>query len=296
MKTTTTVDDPDADLVTALARLSMMSERDYYNPYRVFDWAESLPDDGFWMSPELLSVYGTPLGDQLSTDQLQRLSKWESINFYSLNVHGIRELLLEITARIHTSGFEIMSDYLHHIIGEENEHMWFFATFCRKYGGKIYPDKQMRWSNADDTDAADFLVFARLWIFEEIVDYFNAKMGDDDRLPPTVRQVNAIHHRDESRHIAFGRQIVGHMFTKLTKTVSAERIDELGAHLTMYMDLSAQSLVNPGAYRDAGLDNPYALRRDVFESGAWQSQKANVLKRPRDYLNRIGLIGDRKSS
>jgi hypothetical protein len=291
MVTSAAIEDSDAHLATALARLSVLSERDYYNPYKLFEWPPELPDDAFWMTPELLSVHGTPFGDDLNDDQLHRLSKWESINFYSLNVHGIRELLLEITARIHTSGFELMSEYLHHIIGEENEHMWFFATFCRNYGGKIYPDKQMRWNNADNTDAADFLVFARLWIFEEIVDHFNAKMADDERLHPTIQQVNAIHHRDESRHIAFGRQIVGHLFAKLTTVLPAERIAEIGTNLRAYMDMSAQSLVSPAVYRDSGFEDPYALRRNILTSEAWLAQKASMLKRPTDYLTRIGLIG-----
>src|SRR4051794_25816637 len=174
-----------------------MSERDYYNPYQLFHWPAELPSEQYWMSPELMSVYGTEVAREYSEEQLWALSKWESINFYSLNVHGIRSLLIEVISRIHTPGFERPSEYFHHLIGEENEHMWFFAKFCLNYGGKIYADKQVRWQDVEILEAADFLVFMRLLLFEEIVDFFNKRMGGDERLDPTIRQVNAIHHQDE---------------------------------------------------------------------------------------------------
>ena len=40
------------------------------------------------------------------------------------------ELLIEVMRRLHTPGYEIPTPYFHHFIGEENEHMWFFAEFC----------------------------------------------------------------------------------------------------------------------------------------------------------------------
>src|SRR5258707_12819903 len=90
------------------------------------------------MSPELTTTHGAELAETLTREQLFALSKQESINFYSLNVHGIRELLIEVVGRIHTPGFETPSEFFHHFIGEENEHMWFFAEFCLRYGGKLF--------------------------------------------------------------------------------------------------------------------------------------------------------------
>jgi hypothetical protein len=72
-------------------RLTHLSVRGDYTPFKLFNWPDRLPDQEWWMSPELLSVYDTPLMDELDATTLKRLSKWESINFYSLNVHGIRE-------------------------------------------------------------------------------------------------------------------------------------------------------------------------------------------------------------
>jgi hypothetical protein len=162
-----------------LEKLTTSSIKNHYNVYQRFKWPDSLPADTLWMSPELLSVYGTPVMEQLDEPTLKRLTKWESINFYSLNVHGIRELIIEVTRRIHAAGYEVPSEFFHRFIGEENDHMWFFAQFCLRYGPKIYPDRSLRFPGTADPLAEDFLVFARIVIFEELVDYYNMKMGRD---------------------------------------------------------------------------------------------------------------------
>ena len=109
---------PTRDISALLSRITEMSVETYYNPYKMFEWPEALPDEQWWMTPDLLTVAGTRFAAELPEERLQALSKWESIHFYSLNVHGIRELLLEVIKRIHTPGFEMESEFFHHFVGE----------------------------------------------------------------------------------------------------------------------------------------------------------------------------------
>jgi P-aminobenzoate N-oxygenase AurF len=273
-----------------LSRLVTQSEADYYNPYERFHWPDSLPDEQYWMSPELLSTHGAEAGQRLSVEQLWAVSKWESINFYSMNVHGIRELLTEIIARIHTQGFELPSEYFHHIVGEENEHMWFFAQFCLRYGGKIYPNKSIKLAASGDAVTQNFLVFSRLLLFEEIVDHFNRKAGVDERLHPTIRQVNAVHHEDESRHIAFGRQIVALLHRKLRDQLGEEELGDLEAYLKRYLRASLDSLCSPAVFRDAGIGEPYRFRASVLADPARRAQERAILKRTTSFLMNEGIF------
>ncbi|HXO19007.1 MAG TPA: diiron oxygenase, partial [Thermoanaerobaculia bacterium] len=185
---------PQADhssIAHTLDRIIGLSIDTYYNPYKTFEWPETLPERQWWMSPDLMTVHGSALEGELDEERRMALSKWESIYFYSLNVHGIRELLLEVVKRVHTPGFETESEFFHHFIGEENEHMWFFATFCLKYGRKIYADKKLKLAiEPADADVESLLVFSRILIFEEIVDYYNMRIGRDESLHPIIRQVN----------------------------------------------------------------------------------------------------------
>jgi hypothetical protein len=275
-----------------LDRLVAMSKKDYYNPYQLFEWPAELPERQYWMSPELMSVHGTEVAKELTEEQLWAISKWESVNFYSLNVDGIRELVIEIMSRIHTDDFAVSSEYFHHIIGEENEHMWFFATFCLNYGKKIYPAKKIQLTVPQEGAAAHFLVFARLLIFEEIVDFFNKRMGDDDRLHPTIQKINAIHHQDESRHVAFGRQICSLLHSRLRESLSEVELGQLEDYLKRYIRMSVDLLVNPAAYRDAGLDEPYRVRARVLADPAFKELERKMLKRTMSYLVGEGIFKD----
>ncbi|MEU0378898.1 MULTISPECIES: diiron oxygenase [Streptomyces] len=274
-----------------LDRLATKSIDDYYNPYRLFEWPEQLPEDMWWMSPELTTTYGTEWAEKLTPEQLHTLSKHESINFYSLNVHGIRELLVEVVNRIHTAGFETPSEFFHHFIGEENEHMWFFAEFCLRYGKKIYRQPA---GGAETTAPSDkvqsLLVFARILIFEELVDHFNSAMAEDERLHETIRGINRIHHQDESRHIAFGRELVNLLHQDLKRTATEQELDEVSTYLRRYMRHSFESLYHPQVYRDAGIERPHELRRALLESPARAEAEHRTFRKTAKFLEKTGLI------
>ena len=276
-----------------LERLSAMSIEDYYNPYKIFEWPDALPEKMWWMSPELTTTFGTEIAEELTQEQLFALSKFESINFYSLNVHGIRELLIEVTKRIHTDEFSTPSEFFHHFIGEENEHMWFFAEFCRRYGRKIYKQPRGGAETIPPGNAASLLVFVRILIFEELVDHFNLRMGSDERLDPTVRHINRIHHQDESRHIAFGRELVRALFEGFREQATAEELDQVSSYLKRYMAYSFESLFNPHVYRDAGLPNPLDIRRRLLAAPRRREFEAQVFRKTLPYLTKLGLLSGR---
>ncbi|MFF3750926.1 diiron oxygenase [Streptomyces sp. NPDC002018] len=274
-----------------LGRLSAKSIDDYYNPYRLFDWPDRLPDDMWWMSPELTTTFGSELAETLTPQQLHTLSRYESINFYSLNVHGIRELLIEVVNRIHTAGFETPSEFFHHFIGEENEHMWFFAEFCLRYGGRIYRQPAGATSGAAPSAKLEsLLVFARIMIFEELVDHYNSAMAVDERLHETIRAINRIHHQDESRHIAFGRELVQLLFQDVKSTATDEELAEISTYLQRYMTHSFESLYHPQVYRDAGLDRPHEVRRALLASPGRVRAEEQTFRKTAKFLKKAGII------
>jgi P-aminobenzoate N-oxygenase AurF len=282
--------DQDDRFLGILDRLTNKAIDDYYNPYKLFEWPESLPENAWWMSPELTTTHSTEAAKRLTQEQLYALSRYESLNFYSLNVHGIRELLIEVTRRIHTAGFETPSEFFHHFIGEENEHMWFFAEFCLRYGRKIY--RQPAGANVEipRSNVESLLVFTRILIFEELVDHFNSKMALDERLHETIRGINRIHHQDESRHIAFGRELVSALFDDVKQTATEQELKDISEYLRRYLTYSFESLYNPQVYRDAGVENPLELRRELLQS-PWRAEfEQSVFRKTSKYLSKVGLI------
>ncbi|MGP3925175.1 diiron oxygenase [Streptomyces sp. 8N616] len=282
--------DSDERFLGILERLSAKSIDDYYNPYQMFEWPDSLPEDMWWMSPELTTTYGTEIAERLSEQQLHALSKYESVNFYSLNVHGIRELLIEVVKRIHTAGFQTPSEFFHHFVGEENEHMWFFAEFCNRYGKKIYKQMPGGTVSLANSQAESLVVFLRILIFEELVDHFNSLMGADERLHETIRSINRLHHQDESRHIAFGRELVGVLYEDLKRTATPDELRDLDAYIRRYMTYSFETLYNPQVYRDAGIDNPQRARSELLSSVARADLEQRVFRKTRKFLEKTGII------
>lgn len=274
-----------------LDRLETMAESDYYNPYTIFDWPDSLDESVPWMSESLVTLAGTEEWDALTREQQLALTRHEAVNFFSLNVHGIRELLSDVVLRIHTKTYADASEFLHHFIGEENEHMWFFGTFCLKYGGKVYPPVPqvgMKALEGVGDAASELIIFARILIFEELVDHFNALMATDQSLPQIAREINRVHHQDESRHVAFGRHLFAELLEQVRET-RPEDIPVLAKYLDAYLEYSVRSLYNPAVYRDAGIPEPLELRRRLLEHPARHAAHERILNRTRKFLARNGL-------
>src|ERR1700689_394483 len=106
-----------------IARLVTLSKANSYNPYERFAWPDEVPLDRLWCDEDLLTTYGTELHNRLSPEQRIALSKWEAINFFSLNVHGIKGVLEFICQSIYAARYDGISEYLHIFIAEENAHM-----------------------------------------------------------------------------------------------------------------------------------------------------------------------------
>ncbi|MFD9460117.1 diiron oxygenase [Streptomyces sp. NPDC060027] len=282
-------------VVLDLDRLEQMAESGYYNPYTAFDWPDAIEADKPWMSESLTTLAGTEMWDELTREQQLALTRYEAINFFSLNIHGIRELLTEVVMRIHERAYAGVSEFLHHFIGEENEHMWFFAQFCLRYGGKLYgAQPKLRADSVEHLSplARELVVFARVLIFEEIVDHYNAHMATDETLPHIAREVNRVHHQDESRHVAFGRMIFVNLLDQVTRRDPAE-VPLIAEYLEKYLQYSIATLYNPAAYRDAGIPDALNLRRRALRHPARKAAHDRVLKRTRRFLEKSGVgIGE----
>jgi hypothetical protein len=279
-----------AKLERVMAKLVGLTRADPHNPYTDLEWPECI--DGPWMSPELMSIHGTRFEDDLDETTLAELNKWECINFFSLNVSGIRDLLVAMTERLHAPGFELVSEYLHCFVAEENEHMWYFAKFCNDFAGKLYEDRAMTLADAVEPDIDNFLLFIRAVIFEELVDVFNRSMGEDDRLHPFVQELNRIHHLDEVRHIAYGRLYVDLCHRQLREKYPKERIKEIEEIVKRFIQISILKLYSPAVYKDAGLERPARIRKALLSDPARIEFNKNLLAPTARYLAKVGILSD----
>jgi hypothetical protein len=256
-----------AEKVSAMAavvdKLCRASEREFYNPSE-FTWPDSLEMNDWYTSPQLISLYGTPEYERLSDDDCRRLSFFEAVNFFSLNIHGEKSLVEGLAQRLYAKESKTISPYLHHFLDEENKHMMYFGGFCMRYAGKVYPDRKVSFPREYEPGEEDFCFFAKVMIFEEIVDYYNVKMGMDERLVEVVRQINMLHHRDEARHLVFGRKLVHELFQHNAPNWSKETLQSVRDYIVSYLKTTWTEYYNPSVYKDAGLDQPYELQKSAM--------------------------------
>lgn len=271
-----------------VAKLVQLSRERHVFSFTRFEWRDDIADTEWWVSPELLTIHGTPYDGQASDAQRRLLSKWECINLFSLNVTGEQELIAGVAQLLHTPMLKEANDYLHHFIDEENQHMWYFAKFCESYGGKIYGNKKIQLNDLQLDPKLSVLVrFAQIFIFEEVGHYYNLKIAQDERVHPFIREINEAHRSDEARHITFGRALLARLADGIVDDYPPQTLDTISDHLRRYVQLTIESLYNPAMYRDAGFASGIAVRTALLADPARQAFHAQKL------LKKIlALLGD----
>lgn len=170
--------------------------------------------------------------------------------------------------------------------------MWFFAEFCLRYGGKLYSSVRLKTGSEQDTDIANLLVFSRILLFEELVDHYNTTMAGDESLHETIREINRVHHRDESRHIAFGRELVGMLYDSVRPKMTDVQHAETETDLKNYIAVILNSFCNPMVYRDAGVDSVPALRSRVLADPGRHIAVRQAVRKPMAFFIKQGIFTD----
>ena len=274
-----------------LADLSQTSEEAFIDP-RDFDWPENLEPTGWYFTPELISLYGSDTWESMDEAARQKLSFFEAVNFFSLNIHGEKFLISEISRRLFGDDDSELSRYLTHFVDEEARHMMYFSGFCRRYAGKIYPDRTVHGADSGDEELDMFLLFARINVFEEIVDHYNRIMAKDERLEPVVREINRIHHFEELRHLNFGRRFLANCLEQHVNDWDDDRRAYLRAHLAGYLNLVWKQYDNPDVYRDAGIDDSFDVWRAQATSDRVLEHRLIVNRKRLSYLRKLELLVD----
>lgn len=272
-----------------LAKLSAISEEQFIDP-RHFEWPAELDPDAWYFTPELISLYDSPAWASLSEPQRKRLSLAEAVNFFSLNIHGEKQLISEISRRLYAGDDSELSRYLLHFVDEEARHMMYFSGFCQRYAEKIYPDRTLHGEDSGDEEIDMFLLFARINVFEEIVDYYNRTMAKDERLAPVVREINRIHHMEELRHLNFGRNFLRHCLDRHIDDWDDTRRQALRDHLSGYLTFVWKQYYNPGAYQDAGIEDAFDVWHAAADAPAAAEHRNRVNRKRLSYLRKLELL------
>jgi hypothetical protein len=278
-------------------RLSDASVRKAWDVYSAFDWPESLePDAAWYMAPELVSIYGTDTWAGLSEAQQKRLSFYEIVNLFSFVLYGERPLIEGLTNRMYRkASMGAVTDYLHHFVDEENKHMIMFSMFCNKYAGKIYPEKKMVLPREYAKGEEDISFYCKVLIVEELGDYYNVAMMSDDRIHPLVAKINKVHHIDEARHLAFGREWLKELSAQYVPAWTSEERARFQKWLGAYLASCWGDFYNPAVYKDAGMEDAYGVRKAALADKVCREMRERISRKVVDYFIEADLLDEAPS-
>jgi hypothetical protein len=87
-----------------------------------------------------------------------------------------------------------------------------------------------------------------------------------------------LHHRDEARHLVFGRKVVADLFEKFSPTWSTETLQGVRDYLEGYLLTTWKEYYNPAVYKDADLADAYQLQKSAMEHPTCRNHRAAVSK------------------
>lgn len=272
-------------------RLTAQSRERFYDVYEQFEWPDRLDPDAFSMSPEITTLSGTPIWSTLSDEQKWRLTITETATLFSNTLNGERVLVAGLASQLYSKGATPeITDYLHHFLDEENKHMIMFGVFCRKYVGRVYPDKRLAMP-AKYAPGEELLRFYTLaMVVEAYGDYYNVRVMSDDRCNPLVRAISRVHHVDEARHIAFDKAYLAELAAEHMPGWDDATRKGFHGWLAGFMKANWQTFYNPAAYRDAGIEDPYEVQKIAMAAPAQKALREKVTSNVASFFLQTGLI------
>ncbi len=257
------------------------------DPEAEIDW-DAPVGDGYGLSPEWSTLFGTPYWDELTESQRRELTKHEAASVASTGIWFeliLQQMILRDVYDESPASAEFQWALTE--IADECRHSIMFAkASARLVDDRYRPGLLAReLGRGFKTIATGATAYAAILVAEEVLDVMQRDWMRDRRVAPLVRTVNHIHVVEESRHMVFAREetrdrIAGAGLVR--RQVSALVI-------ALAADMIVSSMVSPAVYRNAGLDVGKAVtmaRRNEHHRSLLRSSCANLM----DFLAEVGLL------
>jgi hypothetical protein len=270
-------------------RLLKGSVKKSYAPIVDIDWDAPLDDDKFFLPPKTVSLYGTPLWDNMSREQQIELSRQEFVNTLSAGI-WFENILNQALLRkmMHQDPTSRATHYELTELGDETRHMIMFGKAIERVGAKpVRPRLYQRIIiNALPFAFRGSILWVAALIGEEIFDSLQRQMMDDADLQPMVQRLMRIHVTEEARHIQFARDGLRKRSPNMRRIpkLFVANINGLGGLFFRYL------FTNPVPYNRAGLDGR-AARRVARNNPHYHDIQRTGFAPLAAFLQEVGLMG-----
>ncbi|REE94949.1 AurF N-oxygenase family protein [Thermomonospora umbrina] len=273
-------------------RLIEISRKHSFDPDVDVDWEAPQDPDRFYLPPQLVSLYETPLWDTLSHRQRVELSKREVAEIASFGIWSemlLMNILLKTAYRApYDSGH---GAYALTELADECRHSVMFGRMVRAFGLRTHHPRPAIHHGAKALFAIPYQplpMFAGTLIVEEFTDAFQRVAMADEDVQPLVRQVSRIHVIEESRHIKYAREEL----KRQTARVHPVRRRIAAAGVARLASFMPALLIDPSVYAAVGLD-PVEARRTAAASPHRRAVWGWAMRRCTRFFDEVGFLDGR---
>jgi hypothetical protein len=268
-------------------RLLDSSARLSRDPQTEIDWEAPL-GNGYGLSPEWSTLYGTLYWDELSEAQRVELTRHEAASVATTGIWFeliLQQLILRDVYTVKPASAEFQWALTE--IADECRHSIMFARVSGRLVDAEYrpPARARELGRMFKTVATGETAYAAILVAEEVLDVMQRDWMRDRRVEPLVRTVNHIHVVEESRHMVFARDETRQ---RLAGAGGARRwVSALV--IAIAADMIVSSMVTRAVYANAGLDPERAVREaraNEHHRALLRSSCANLM----DFLGEVGLL------
>ena len=276
------------DRVKTAQRLLASSAKNSYDPLLDIDWDAPLPEGLAFLPFERVSLYGTPLWDELTPEQRIELSKNELASIASTGL-WTEIILMQMLVRdaYHRNPRDPGTQYALTEVGDETRHVIMFAKALERLGCPEYrpPRFVHHLARFYKATARGPAMYAPVLVTEEVTDRLQRSTMNDEAIHPLIRMVNRIHVVEEARHVRYARGELSRMLPQLSRP-------RRGWH-NLVAAIAAASLVrvliDPKVYASVGLNPKQASRvaranPHHRETVRWMGEKIMA------FLNEQGMV------
>jgi hypothetical protein len=281
--TTEPISDPTA------GRLLRSSAKQSYEPGVDIDWAAPLVEGAYFMQPERMSLYRTPMWDAMAEEQRIEMSKHETASIASVGLWFEIILMQMMVRQVYDEDPRSeRTQYALTEIGDECRHSVMFGRMIARYGVPAYGTTAHvhRLGRGFKALAGGASAYASILVAEEILDRLQREAMKDERVQPLSRMVARIHVLEEARHMTFAREEVARAVPALSRSARAFH-QLITAQTALFV---TRSLVNPQVYAAVGLD-PREARRQALGNPHYRQTLAWMGERVLGFLDEHGLVG-----
>ena len=227
------------------------SHRKSFDPHKDVDWSVPFDDSYFYMPQDMVSLYGTPLWDQMTREQRVQLSMHEACSAFAGLIWFENQLSFKLMDYlIDESPLDLEFYWMQIEVADECRHSMMFGEAIKRCGVPWY---KPRYSSliAFFTKYLTSRVGMMLSTLaaEDVTGYLHNRTEQDPECHPVMRELSRIHILEEARHRGYARQ-----YLRLSwPGVGMFRRSMIRRYGLLSTVIIIRQLVHPDIYKNLGL-------------------------------------------